>query len=102
MNELQKEVAEALYWLRMLTMTVTALHSFTLLISRSFPRCGVPSAEPLGASQERIAKDLMIRITGREKLICQSFGLSRWLDASAKGTMSRSTDSAGTCKLTTR
>ena len=61
LNELQNEVAEALYWLRMPMMTVTALHSSTLPISRSFPGFDALSAEPPSVSQERIAKDLMIR-----------------------------------------
>lgn len=60
MNELQNEVAEAWYWLRTLMMAVTALHSFTLLISRSFSEFGALSAEPPSARRERTAKDLMI------------------------------------------
>ena len=49
MNELQKDVAGAWIWLRMLTMIVTGLHTSTLLISRPFSRAGAPRAGLLKA-----------------------------------------------------
>ena len=112
MNELQKEVAEASYWLRMLMMTVTALHSFTLLISRSFPGIGALRADPPSASQERMGKDLMIQIRGGKEIeqwrILQGFRLSQeqvprerfWVDGQRcylKLTASESTREEGCC-----
>lgn len=46
-KELQKDVAEALYWLRTLMMTVTALHSSRFLALRSFSVAGALMTNPL-------------------------------------------------------
>ena len=70
MNELQKEVAEALYWLRILIMTVTALHSSTPLILRSFSGAGAPRADPLRArTRERVVSGRMMRSKDYEEKI---------------------------------
>ena len=60
MNELQNEVAEALYWLRMLMITVTAPQSFGLLILRSLSRLGEPNAAWYDTSRESKASCLII------------------------------------------
>lgn len=63
MKELQKEVAEALYWLRILIMTVTALHSSTSLILRSFSGAGALRADPLRArTKQRVVNGRMMRM----------------------------------------
>ena len=50
MKELQKDVAGALIWLRILMMTVTGLHTSTLLTSRAFSwAVGTPRAGPVKA-----------------------------------------------------
>ena len=67
MKELQKDVAEALYWLSTLIITVTALHSSTSLILRSLSKAGVPSVEPLSAKRrDRALKGLIARMTDLE------------------------------------
>ena len=68
MKELQKEVAEALYWLRILIMTVMALHSSTFLTFRSFSGAGALSVEPLRAKRkDRVMKGLMVRMEDSER-----------------------------------
>ena len=49
MKELQKDVAGAWSWLRILIITVTGLHTSTLLIARSFSWAGAPRANLLKA-----------------------------------------------------
>ena len=62
MKELQKDVAEPLYWLSTLIITVTALHSSTSLILRSLSKAGALSAEPLSAKRrDRAVKGLIAR-----------------------------------------
>ena len=56
MKELQKDVAGAWIWLRILIITVTGLQTSTLLIARSFSWAGAPRAGLLKA-----------KIRGKEK-----------------------------------
>ncbi len=75
MKELQKDVAEALYWLRTLIMTVTALHSSTSLISRSLFEAEALNAELLSAKKrDRLVKDLMVSIEDSERGLCRAMG----------------------------
>lgn len=62
MKELQKDVAGALYWLSTLMMTVTALHSSTFLILRSFSGDGALSANRFSTNKrDRTVKTLIMR-----------------------------------------
>ena len=82
MKELQNDVAEALYWLRTLIMTVTALHSSTFLILRSFSGAGALNAEPLNAKRRlRAVKGRMIGMEddwGREQYVEYRDGSQRY------------------------
>lgn len=63
MKELQKDVAEALYWLRTLIMTVTALHSSKFLTVRPFSGAGALRTNLLIAKmKERLRNGRMIMI----------------------------------------
>ena len=81
-KELQNDVAEALYWLRTLIMTVTALHSSTFLILRSFSGAGALNAEPLNAKRGlRAVKGRMIGMeddSGREQYVEYRDGSQRY------------------------
>ena len=62
MKELQKDVAGAWIWLRILIITVTGLHTSTLLISRSFSWAGAPRAGLLKAkTREKGVNTLMAK-----------------------------------------
>lgn len=63
MKELQKDDAEALYWLRTLIMTVTALQSSRFLTMRSFSGAGALRTDPLIAKMtERLRNGRMIMV----------------------------------------
>ena len=59
MNELQKEVAGALYWLRMLIMAVTEARPFALLALSSFSGLGAHRADPHKVKRENTVKLFM-------------------------------------------
>ena len=62
-KELQKDVAGAWIWLRILIMTVTGLHTSTLLISRSLSWAGAPRDGLLKAKiREKEVNTLMAKV----------------------------------------
>jgi hypothetical protein len=62
-NELQNEVAGALYWLRILMMAVTALHSSRLLMSRCGPEFGALKVELSSARSGKSVDNFIMACT---------------------------------------